>query len=267
MDWKRFGELVALSDSGDRETAIHGLSALVKPSETNEDNASVLLIIGACEKELGRFDRARRTLNRARSLADKDSWIQPRAIFFDASTDMSEGKWRDALGKLDVIEGDYYPLLHRSETQDLLEEVCRKRGMALYELNRLSEARPLLERAVGVEYERAAALYYLGRCCYDLGDLDKARESLEKALILDLHPTYQPSAHYVLGLTYHWRGQNARAISEFEWCLEHDKEHRVAKWKILTGLLNASKALGLNENASRYSKMLRSVKRTRDARL
>ncbi len=266
MDWERFNELVAQSESGRQDEAIEGLRKLVTRSESGEDNASVLLIIGACEKELGRYDEASRTLREARSLADKDSWINPRAIFFDASIDILRGNWKGGLTKLDNIVRDFSPMLNLSESEDLLEEVRRKRGMSLYELGRPAEALPLLKQAVAVEYEKETALYYLGRCYYDLGDLAESVKVLVEALMLDLHPIYQPSSHYVLGLAYRWQGQNARAISEFEWCLEHDNQALVAKWKILTGLLEASEALGLSKDAERYSRMLKATERTHDAK-
>jgi tetratricopeptide (TPR) repeat protein len=267
MDWERFNQLVALSEAGHGEDVLLGLRSLVDASETNEDNASVLLIIGACEKELGRYDVARKTLAEARSLAERNSWIHPRAIFFIASIDIRQGNWKRGLEQLNSIVKDFSSILDQPENRDLLEEVQRKRGMALYELDRPKEALPLLKEAVTREYEKPTSLYYLGRCYYDVGELARSTELLNKALALDLHLAYRPSAHYVVGLSYHWQGQNARAIPEFEWCLENDPQGSVAKWKVLTALVNSSTALGLEKDAERYSKMLRHVERHGDAQL
>jgi tetratricopeptide (TPR) repeat protein len=267
VNWERFNELIALDQSGKTEEALSGLQDLACSATDPEDQASVLLTVSACQKELKRYDEARRTIAEARSLARRHSTVHPYALLRDASIDALEGNWKSALEKLDSIVQDYSSILHQPEHQDLQEEVTRYRGMALSSLGRKSEARPLLERATAVEYEKATSLYYLGRCCYDLGDLEKARESLEKALMLELDPVYQPSAHYVLGLTYHWRGQNARAIQEFEWCLEHDAQGLVAKWKVLTALVEASKALGLEKDVERYSKMLQRADRRGDLKL
>lgn len=255
MDWERFNELVTLSDAGHVEEAIEGLQDLIDASESPEDNAGVLLIIGACQREIGRATEARKSLAKARSLANPESWIHPRAIFFDASIDFSQGNWRKALEKLERIEKDFSDLLNAPENGDLLEEVRRKRGIALYELHRSAEARPHLERAAEVEYERATSLYYLGRCCYDLGYLPQAKEALRGALNLGLDPVYQPSAHYVLGLAYHWTGQSGWAIPEFEWCLQNDK----VDWKVLTAMVNALKALGMNDEAEPYAKTLKKL--------
>jgi tetratricopeptide (TPR) repeat protein len=262
MDWERFNQLVALSDVGRGEEALNGLRRLISASESQEDNASVLLIIGACQKEMGQFDQARNTFAEARSLADRDSWVHPRALFFGASIDVIQGKWKSALPKLDTVIRNYRSIISQPEHHDLYEETQRYRGMALYELGKPTEARPLLEEAATEEYDRSRTLYYLGRCCYDLGDLDRAKDSLREALKLDLQPVCKPSAHYVLGLAYFWLGQSAWAVPEFEWCLEHDTQRLVQKWKVLTALVNAAKALGIQKDVDRYSKMLRELQST-----
>lgn len=81
--------------------------------------------------------------------------------------------------------------------------------------------------------------------------------AFREALALQLHPEYQPSAHYTLGLTYHWCGQNARAIEEYRWCMENDTKARVPKRFVLTALVEACKALGQEDEAAKYSEMLR----------
>jgi tetratricopeptide (TPR) repeat protein len=128
--------------------------------------------------------------------------------------------------------------------------------MALYALGRPGEARPLLEEARAVEYERQTTLYYLGRCYCELGELDKSKESLLDALALDLDAVYVPNAHYLLGVIHHWQGREAWAIREFEWCLENDNRALVPKQKLLTGLVQSNKALGLDAEAERYATML-----------
>lgn len=266
MDWKRFDELVELTQKNKTQEAISGLTDLVSFSENPADNAAVLLTIAACQRKLRRPTDARKILDDVRSLPGSPTSSHARALFLDASIDLDQGDWEHGLEKLDMLRGKFSSVLDESDNEDLLEDIQKSRGIALYELNRPKEARPLLEQALSLEHDKGATLYYLGRCCYDLGDLDAAREYLERALAIDLHPVYQPSAHYVLGLAYHWQGQNARAIREFEWCLDHDREQRVAKWKVLTGLLNASKTVGLMDDANRYSKLLKSERHVRDAK-
>lgn len=259
MNWERFNELIALDQSGSTEEALAGFQELARTAEDPEDKAGILLAVSACQKELGRISEARSSLAEARSRAAKDSWIHPRALFRDASMDVRQGNWKGVLEKLDLLGREYGFILRDPEQQDLREEVRRYRGMALYELGEAQKAQPLLEEATTVDYEKPTSLYYLGRCCYDLGDLGKSRQCLCEALRLDLHPVFQPSAHYVLGLCYQWQGQPAWAVREFEWCLEHDAQGLVEKRKVLAALVTSLTAVGMEEDAARYSKVLRGL--------
>jgi tetratricopeptide (TPR) repeat protein len=259
MDWTRFNELVALSGSGKIGEAISGLKELAQATGDQEDKAGVMAILGACQRDADQLDETHRTLVQARSLANRDSWVHPRALFFDATIDVRRRKWKGALQKLEEILRCYPAFLDQTENRDLPELIGRYRGMALYKLGSLTEARALLESAPTAQHDRAGALYYLGRCCYDMGDLEAARDSLSQALTLDLDPDYQPVAHYVLGLTYHWKGQHARAVQEFEWCLGHDDRGLVQKCRVLTALVDALKALGMEREAEHYAKALRAL--------
>lgn len=266
MDWQRYHQLEALSRSGNSQAALSGFQKLLTTSETPEEKAVTILAIADCLRNLGRRVEARETVSQAFPLLDQSSETLAWALLFSARMEIDDGRWKEALEKLNHLMSNFETLLRLPENQDGLQNVQRERGIALYELDRPKEALPLLEGAAVRDVERAKVLYYLGRCCYDLGSLEKAKEYLQEALKLDLHPVYQPSAHYVLGLAYQWKGQHAWAIREFEWCLEHDIEGRVAKWKVLTALANASKAVGQERDAERYSKMLRGLPRRSDAR-
>jgi tetratricopeptide (TPR) repeat protein len=262
MDWTRFNELVALSESGKVDEAISGLQNLADSADNSADEAGILAILGACQKEAGRLDEAKQTLDQARSLADTASWVHPRGLFFEALIDVRQGNWRAVLKILDKIIESYASFLDDPENQDLRQEVDRYRGIALYELDKNRDALPLLEAAATLEYDKPRTLYYLGRCRYDLGDTNGAAESLRRALSLDLRSLYQPSAHYILGLCYHRQGQAARAVQEFEWCLQHDEKGLVPKWKVLTALINALSALGQDQQADQYSKILQDTPRS-----
>lgn len=259
MDWTRFNQLVALSESGKVHEAISGLKQLAESAQDDQDKAGVLTVLGACEKDADQLDEAHKTLAEARALANEDSWVHPRALLIDARIDVRRRRWGDALHKLDEILQRYPTMLTQNETDDLPELIDRYRGMALYKVGRLGEARILLERAAATEHDKPGALYYLGRCCYDIGDLECAKDSLCRSLTLDLDPDYQPMAHYVLGLSHHWTGQSARAVSEFEWCLQHDERGLVEKRNVLTALIAALKTLRMDDVADRYTKELRAL--------
>lgn len=216
-----------------------------------------MTILGACQKDVGLLEQARRTLAEARSLAHPDSWVHPRALFFEALTYVREGRWEAALNRLDNLIGRYTGFVCDPENEDLREEVNRYRAIALYEIGKTKEALRLLEQTAAVEYDKPRTLYYLGRCRYDSGDIEGAKQSLEEAIAAGLRPLYEPSAHYVLGLCHNGQQQHARAVREFEWCLQHDKAELVQRWKVLTALVTALKSLGQETEAERYSRILR----------
>lgn len=256
MDWERYYELLRLDDAGQSEAALSGLREALASTESADEKAAVLLAIAECFRNLRRVSEARDALSDVKRTVPKNSDQFARALIIDACLDIDEGKWSWALTKLDDLNSTFSDLFNRPEEQDTLADLQRKRGIVLYELHRPSEARTLLERAATLNEDRPTALYYLGRCRYDLGDLDGAKQALRDALTLDLHPVYQPSAHYVLGLIHYHQGQHAWAIREYEWCLEHDGRGLVQKPKLLTALVMASRALGMDKEAERYSKML-----------
>lgn len=261
MDWEQFQKLIALDQSGDTEKALAGLQQLANSDADPDDRASVLLSVSALQKELRRYEETRKTLAEARSLARPDSSVHPRALLREACIDAMQGSWGSALEKLNTATHKYPRILRDPDHQDLAQELTRWRGMALYNLNRPSEALPLLQEAVAVDYEKATSSYYLGRCAYDLGKLGEAIKCFQSALALGLDPFYQPSAHYVLGLSYHQQGQYTQSIQELKYCLRHDSEAHVPKWKVLSALVSASKALGLVADSEQYSEMLEAATR------
>lgn len=256
MDWERYYKLLRMDDAGQSEAALAGLREALASMESADEKAAVLLAIAGCVRNLGRVGEARDALSEVKRIVPKNSHEIARALIIDALLDMDEGKWSWALAKLDDLNSSFSELLRRPEEQDTLADLQRKRGIVLYELHLPSEARTLLERASTLNEERPTVLYYLGRCRYDLGDLEGAKQALRQALALDLHPVYQPSAHYMLGLIHYHQGQPAWAIREYEWCMEHDGRGLVQKPKLLTALVMATRALGMDKEAERYSKML-----------
>lgn len=256
VDWERYHELEALDRSGNPGAALSGFRELLNVATAPQDQAAILLAIAACFSNLGSPAEAREAASGALAQPDKASETFAWALLFNAGLEITQGNWAKALEFLDRLEADFHDLLSLPEHKDSRETAERRRGVVLYRLRRLEEAIPFLERAAKRQAERATVLYCLGRCRYDIGDLGGAQEALREALGLSLHPEYEPSAHYVLGLTHHWRGQNARAIEEYRWCLENDKRSRVPKRFALMALVEACKALGQEDQVAKYSEML-----------
>lgn len=258
-DRQRYHGLVTLVESGDAEGAISRLQALARGPGDPREKAAIWLVVASLQRRLGKAPGAREALAEARTLSGGGTATDARAAFIDASLDFDQGSWDVGLEKLDALLRDFPAVLEQSDNRDLLEDVKRWRGIALYRLGRPADARPLLEQAASGDYQKATSLYHLGRSCYDLGDLQKAQQSLLEALRLELDPVHCPGAHYVLGLSYHWRGQSARAVEELKWCLDNDAEERVPRRYVLSAIVDACKALGQDAEAAKYSAMLRST--------
>ncbi len=213
--------------------------------------------MAACLVNLGRWAEAREAASRALVLPDKRDEELGWALLFNAGLETAAGNWSAALAHLDRLESEFHDLLNLPENRDSLETAERRRGIALCRLGRYAEALPLLERAAALDEEKPMVLYHLGRCCYRLGKLVEAGEHLRAALTFDdLSPGIRADAHYTLGLTYRWRGQAARALEQFLWCLENDKKPTISRRPVLTGIVDAYKALGQDDEAARYSEML-----------
>ena len=261
MDWDRLEELQKLIEARRADEALPELSRLAE-SETDPTNKGVLLdSIAIGLRVLGRFSEARRQVREACAVLGPEHVAYPAAAFHEALLDMDERKWKPALKKLDVLLKKYGPVLHEGVRGGLFEEVQRNRGMALVELRRSREARPLLESVRSIEYEKERTLCYLGLCDFELGDRGAARQEFEELLALPPASTsiFRASAHYYLGVIFVGQRQLARALAEFEKCLACPERGLITAKNLLGWLVNTSKALNLREDATRYSKMLKEV--------
>ena len=257
VNWERYNDLQALEHSGRPEDALAGFQGLLAAADTPEDRSTALLGIGACLRALGRRREARETLSEIYREADEKSPLRAWALFSDACLLMDDADWRSALDKLDDLSSAFADLLGQPGNEDILGDVQRKRGIALCRLHRAAEAIGLLERAASRMEEKQTVLHCLGRCCYELRRFEDAGRYLQEALSLGLPANHESDAHYTLGLSYRWRGQNARAIEQFRWCLDKDRNGAVPRRYLLTALVEACKALGQDGEAARYSEMLR----------
>ena len=246
MNWEHLNELRSLSDKGRDEEALSELRVLLGGSAAPEERAAVLVTIAVPLKNLGRFSDAREVIAEARNLVRTNSETYAWILLGDAGLDVNEGKWKDALKKFDAILSGFPALFQKPENRETLDDIQRKRGVALAGLDRCDEARPLLERTASQDHdEQGLVLYCLGKCYYKSGAYEKARQSLRQALSVHLDPDYQVDARYHLGLTYYRLHQTAWAIQEFERCLEGDAGSGVPRDYILK-----AKALAEQERTS-----------------
>lgn len=258
-DWERFQELRTLCESGDNANALAGFQDLAANSSTPRVKGAALSFAALCLRNLGRLQEAKVALAPAFEGIGKGSEAYAWLLYCSASLDFEEGNWKSALTKFDTLLSDHSALLNLPENQSESEYVSRKRGVALLGLDRPQEALPLLEHAATLDDEREFVSYCLGKCCYKVGDFERAERYLREATESNLHRNYAADERYHLGLACYCRHKYAWAIKELEWCLNNDVARLVPRAYVLKGLINAAKELGLDSDADRYAQMLKEL--------
>jgi len=95
---------------------------------------------------------------------------------------------------------------------------------------RPEEGLKLIEQAIAIDPVNGSFLDSLGWAHYKLGNLDKARESLEKAIV---YSRRSPTAHEHLGDVLQKQGRLAEAKRQWEKALEHSSEaDEIARLKV-----------------------------------
>ena len=124
-------------------------------------------------------------------------------------------------------------------------------AVALFEAHRVADARPLLEAAVREDPTDARAAYYLGRALLSAEEVEKAVESLEKAVSLD---PGRVDYHLWLGRAYGARAMRASVFQqpslagkvrrEFEKASELDPDNLEARFGLIEFYLRAPGVMG-----------------------
>jgi tetratricopeptide (TPR) repeat protein len=257
MDLVRLKRAFALTDSGRFEEAVAELDSLAELASNEEETGAVLIGKLSCFLNWGRIKEARQCLAELQKQLPglPESDLQPRVKLFEATILNHEGKMEEALGLLNQILGDYSALLNLDENRDLYEEVQKDRGLLIAELDRLSEARPILEEALSFETELREVHYHLGVCYFESGDLKRAKEQFMVALRASVPNHLAGRAHYHLGMIHYREGGYARAKQEFEAAEPLAKESNVPRKYIYGWLARTCHALGLQTDAERYRKL------------
>lgn len=262
MDWERFQKELALQESGQYDKALVELCSLAELAASPEEMIVVLQGKIDCLLGLARIQEAKQCLAEIErllpQLQEGYSDFLPRAKLFEARILYFEAKPKKALNVLNKTLAKHSRLLHlpdNRDVRDVYEEIQRDRGILLAELNRLSEAKPLLEEALTYEVNHGDVDYHLGVCYFELGELIRAKEQFLAVLNRDAHQSLTGRAHYHLGIIYYKEAAYARAKQEFEVAEIVAEEAHVSKKYIYGWLAKTCRALGLEADADRYTKL------------
>lgn len=260
MDWDLYNELIELRDSGRIDEAIVGLTKLADIETEPSEKATAMIAIANGFTLQNRLSDARRKLHEATGVVGSDHAFYPRLLLAIAVVDMNQENWKDALKKLNTIIEKYKTPLELEDNKDVFEEVQRNRGIALFELNRIREALPLLQSVRSTQYQKERTLYSIAMTNFELKDHDAAILDFQELLSLHPESVYLAHAHYHLGRIYYAREQLARAKTEFEKCLTCPDRGNISDEHLLQALVFSSKGLNLQQDAARYTEMLENLR-------
>jgi tetratricopeptide (TPR) repeat protein len=276
MDDQRFLKAIQLRDGGRLKEAVDEFYKIAEESEDPVDKAGVLLNLAATLRPLNEFSKAREELNAARRLVASldDSPVgtlrDPRLLQLELSLDFEdadisgyEGELEEALEKFDLLLREYGQTLKEPEFRESYEMIQTRRGFLFADLGRCKDALPVLEEAETFESRKAEIYFYLGHCYLTDRDYARAAERLINALRFGLPRILEYRAHCELGIAYYSLKDYIQAKLEFEKCAETGDAEYIQQAQIWKWLENASRILGLRDEAERYSKLAISSLATR----
>ena len=256
MDEVRYRKALELESAGKRKEAVVELRDLLKCSANHAADGFVFAALAENLRVLGHALEARSFVAWAYSVLDKEDTSFPYIMYADALVDGDLKKRTSEIEKLDLLVARYGRLLEKPEHEALRNCVLLNKGIGLTLLGRYAEARPLLETAVILDLDPSATLFHLGNCCFRLRDYEPAERYLRQVTAMELDAAHAARAHYTLAIVCYQRGRYAWARQELEWCLENGGEH-LEKDTVVKAIVASSKALGLDEDMRRFSRLLR----------
>ncbi len=158
--------------------------------------------------DAGRCDRALQKLSALEGL-------ESRARLLVAQCRIRKGLYPDALADLDRARGD------RDLTTQQVGDIELYRGVALYHLERYTEAAAALDSAEGLTSQTAQLALYRGLLSLREGDDDRAAPALERAARLSPRLT-EPVASYYAGLAWQGASERRRAREAFQRVIDID---------------------------------------------
>jgi tetratricopeptide (TPR) repeat protein len=219
IDWNRCREIQELRDSGHPAEALDEFESLRANSENAEEASAILLHIGICYRDLGRFDDAAAAVSEALRLLPAENPTRPYAEFTMAVIRECQGKWDLAAQELrefikrheDLLRTDEYTWL-RHDAQTRLIAILIALDQAIEPLsivNSLKTENIPPEMRAELSYREAVAHGILGR-------RDHALKSYEEAISGPLKRPLAARAHFHIGEILYDRGEFSRALDEFK---------------------------------------------------
>jgi tetratricopeptide (TPR) repeat protein len=251
---QRFSRIMAMEEAGDDEETLRELEGMLADTPDTSVKVAVLSGEASCLRRLHRCAEAEKRLDEAERMTN-EPWILAtlwlnRALVYEAA-----GKDEESRRMLEQIVRKYGGVIRAPEHRDLYEHVYWRLGIHLNQPGRYRESLPFLEEAVSFSLpksEKGLVYFQLGACLYNLGELDRSKEWLVKALGNGGTAETIIWIHYYLGSVHFWQGSYAEALQEFLWCEPRIERSKLERRFLYGFLAKTFSALGMKEQARIY---------------
>jgi tetratricopeptide (TPR) repeat protein len=240
------------------------------------ERAGILLNLAATLTELARFEEARTQIKAGQTLLlaarrappdeSDDLGIKDLEIHFEfqeAYICRAEGKYEEALSKLDALLCKYDKVLRLPSMRSIYELIQCRRAFQLCDIGHWSKALPILEEAkifkeeVILDLLQAEISFYLGSCHFANNEFAKAEAELSKSLRIGLPPNLEFRAHLTLGMADHKLEDYAHAKLELEKAAQTADAAYIKEARLWVWLESTCRHLGLTSEAEHYAQLAR----------
>jgi len=214
----KFTEAIILSELKRFDDSIDLLRSMIKGgAETATDDASIYLVLSSVQMQSGQLKAAEESIRKALELNPDD----PQALIQLSSV-------LDRAGKHEVSEKTLRDLLKREP-----DNATALNNLGYFMVERgigYQEALKLIEQAVAIDPTQGNFLDSLGWAYFKLGNIEKAREYLEKAAI---YSRRNSTIHEHLGDVLREAGRLSEARKQWEKALEYSVEaNEIARLRV-----------------------------------
>ncbi len=185
---RSLGEAIRLQDDEKFEAATEIYRELFAASDSASEKGFLLLNIARCQALLEHFENAWQSLERARSLLGDDAVSQLRSEFTRAEISSWEENTIEAEQILRRILSSSImqspELIKETDSEDLAVASVRLLGIVSVQLHKNDEAIRILSKIFADDPFDNVAGFYLASALIEIGQLEPAREVIEKAMTL-----------------------------------------------------------------------------------
>jgi tetratricopeptide (TPR) repeat protein len=262
-----FEQACAIWEAGERTAAVRLVREVSETVADAEDRAGLLYHEVIWLLALPDLRRARAQLDVFKVLvrsittvpSDSDQLspgvtLTVMACFAEAKVLIDEGRGIEALRIFEDLESQYPNQISLPPFDDIRSQMPILRGMILANLNKWSDARPLLEKSPSPPGWEGLVAYYLGHLYYESNEFPASRQKLREAIGLHMERKWESRAHYILGLTEYQLSNMIGAKKEFELCAGMADPEYLETTNIWNYLESVSEALGEYVDAKEWRK-------------